>query len=109
MSEFVAEQGITYPVAIDRDGSTVAAFAVDSFPDYYIVDRSGKLRFADLANAELERAIEALLAEPAPTKAPPAKAPVDFAKLDAEKVLAEALATATQQNKRVLIHFGGPG
>ena len=44
----------------------MTAFHVDSYPDYYLVDRSGKLRFADLANADLDKAIAALLAEPAP-------------------------------------------
>ena len=40
MASFVKEQGIDYPVAIDRAGKpTVSAFAVDSFPDYYMVDR----------------------------------------------------------------------
>ena len=39
------------------------AFAVDSFPDYYLIDRKGKLRVADLANSDLDRAIEILLKE----------------------------------------------
>ena len=65
MAEFVKEQSIPWPVAVDTTGQTVKAFRVDSFPDYYVIDRSGKLRVADLANADLERAITALLKEPA--------------------------------------------
>lgn len=39
---------------------------VDSFPDYYVIDRSGNLCVANLANAELERVIKILLNENAP-------------------------------------------
>ncbi|MCB9834262.1 MAG: TlpA family protein disulfide reductase [Planctomycetes bacterium] len=88
MAGFVAEAKIDYPVAADREGKTVAAFAVDSFPDYYVIDRSGKLRFADLANAELERAVKFLLAE----KAAPVATP-----------WSEALTEAARRRKRVLV------
>jgi thiol-disulfide isomerase/thioredoxin len=63
MAEFVKEQGISWPVAVDIDGKTVKAFRVDSFPDYYLIDRAGKLRVADLANADLDRAVQILLKE----------------------------------------------
>lgn len=99
MQGFVEEQGIGYPVALDTDGETVKAFAVDSYPDYYLVDRSGKLRFADLANAEVDRAVETLLAE----KAEPA------AKPDAEQLFAAALADAKQTGRNLLVHVHGPG
>ncbi len=63
MADFVKKEKIPYPVAIDTEGKTVEAFAVDSFPDYYVIDRSGRVRVADLANAELDRVIEILLRE----------------------------------------------
>ena len=66
MKAFVEEQKIDYPVAIDSEGKTLAAFGGNSFPDYFVIDRAGNLRFADLANAELDRAVAALLAEKAP-------------------------------------------
>ena len=66
MADFVKQEGLTWPVAVDVDNKTVKAFAVDSYPDYYIIDRSGKLRVADLANGELDKAVAALLMEPAP-------------------------------------------
>jgi len=61
--EFIREQQIPYPVAVDRKEGTIARYRVDSYPDYYLVDRKGVLRFADLANREVERAVEFLLAE----------------------------------------------
>ena len=33
----------------------------DSFPDYYIIDRQGNLRWADVANKDVEKAVELLL------------------------------------------------
>jgi hypothetical protein len=47
---------------------TSKSFAVDSYPDDYLIDRAGNLRVADLANADLERAIQVLLAEKAPAE-----------------------------------------
>ena len=73
VADFVKEQKIPYLVAIDvetkkKDGSdsTIGRYHVDSYPDYYLIDRAGRLRFADLANGEIEKAIELLLSEPAP-------------------------------------------
>jgi len=65
MPDFVAKNGIDWPVAADVRGETVAAFLVDSYPDYYLIDRAGRLRVADLANGELDRAVQSLLDEPA--------------------------------------------
>ena len=66
MRAFVEEQEIPYPVCVDAAGTTVAAFGVDSYPDYYMIDRAGRLRVADLANDDLERAVGVLLAEKPP-------------------------------------------
>jgi thiol-disulfide isomerase/thioredoxin len=63
MAEYVQEEALSWPVALDVEEKTVAAFRVDSFPDYYVIDRAGNLRVADLANAELDRVVEALLKE----------------------------------------------
>jgi thiol-disulfide isomerase/thioredoxin len=64
MAAYVGQENIPYPVCIDSDGKTVNAFHVDSYPDYYLIDRNGILRVADLANTELENAINILLKEP---------------------------------------------
>lgn len=104
MPAFVAEQKITYPVAVDVDNQTTKAFAVDSYPDYYLIDRKGILRVADLANGELDRALEALLAEPGTAGAPPAAE-----KPDAEALFTTALAEAKRSDRKVLIHVHGPG
>ena len=52
---------VPYPVAVDAGAN--AAYRANSFPDYYLIDRSGVLRWADIANADVEKAIGILLKE----------------------------------------------
>ena len=64
MEETVKSRGIKYAVALDQgSGETFAAYKADSYPDYFIIDRKGNLRWGDVANADVEKAIELLLAE----------------------------------------------
>lgn len=61
---FVARQfGMQYPLAADSTGMTIAEYQVNEYPDYYLIDRSGRLRVADCRNGSIEAAIQALLAE----------------------------------------------
>jgi len=90
MATFAREKGIDYPIAIDVGDKTKTAFAVDSYPDYYLIDRAGKLRVADLSNGELERVVKVLLGEGAP----------------APSALATASATAVKKDKRILVLWG---
>ena len=103
MAAFVADQKITYPVAVDVENKTTSTFAVDSYPDYYLIDRAGNLRVADLQNAHVDAAIATLLAEPAPddTKAAP--------ELDAKTRLDQAIGEAKKSERNVLVHVHGPG
>ena len=66
MAATVQEHGIKYPVAVDAGAN--AAFHANSFPDYYLIDRSGVLRWADIANSDVEKAIGILLKEKAKKK-----------------------------------------
>ena len=100
MPAFVEEQKITYPVCIDVDNATTNGFAVDSFPDYYLIDRAGNLRVADLQNGALDDAIVALLAEKG-------QAPAE--ELNAQKRLDGAIAAAKASSRKVLVHVHGPG
>jgi peroxiredoxin len=103
MAAFVADQKITYPVAIDVDNKTTSTFAVDSFPDYYLIDRAGNLRVADLQNAYVDAAIAKLLAEPAQ-----ATAKAKPQELDAQMRLDQSIADANQSERNVLVHVHGP-
>lgn len=62
MAETVKKHGIQYPVALDT-GGTIQAYLADSFPDYYVIDRNGTLRWGDIVNSDVEKAIKALLDE----------------------------------------------
>jgi len=104
MPAFVDEQKITYPVCIDVDNATTTAFAVDSYPDYYLIDRAGNLRVADLQNGARDGAITALLAE----KAPPVAAAA-AGERDAQKRLDAGLAAAKASDRKLLVHVHGPG
>jgi peroxiredoxin len=66
--DFVKQQEIPYRVAVDKAGEgkqsvTIGRYDVDSYPDYYMIDRKGILRFADLSNGDVDKAVEKLLAE----------------------------------------------
>ena len=69
MAKVVADRKIQYLTAADVDGKTVEAYRVQSFPDYYLIDRAGNLRIADCRNDAVDQAVEALLAEPDPSDA----------------------------------------
>ena len=66
MAATVKEHGIKYPVAVDAGAN--AAYRANSFPDYYLIDRSGVLRWADIVNSDVEKAIGILLKEKAKKK-----------------------------------------
>lgn len=61
LSDAATAKGIQYPVALDHDGATIAAYAVDGFSDYDVVDRVGNLVIADCKNASAEDALRLLL------------------------------------------------
>lgn len=92
MAEMAKSSAIPYPLAIDVNNVTKNAFAVDSYPDYYLIDRAGNLRVADLSNGDLERAVEILLAE----------SPADAL----HPSLAKVSTNAKKKDKRLLVMWG---
>jgi cytochrome c biogenesis protein CcmG, thiol:disulfide interchange protein DsbE len=60
---FVEKEGIEYPIVYDDNDRIAKAFLVNHYPSYYLVDREGRLRMADIADTELTHAIEWLLDE----------------------------------------------
>jgi len=63
MHEKVAAGKVTIPVARDAGGAFAASMHTDNYPDYYVIDRAGNLRFADLDKRALKDAIELLVSE----------------------------------------------
>ncbi|MCA9294981.1 MAG: TlpA family protein disulfide reductase [Phycisphaerales bacterium] len=63
MATMVDTKGIAYPVCADATGTIAGGFAVDGFPDYYIIDREGTLRVADCRNDKLDEALAWMVQE----------------------------------------------
>ena len=47
------------------ENTTINAYMVNGYPDYYVFDRQGRLRVPDCRNSEVETAIKFLMAEDA--------------------------------------------
>lgn len=58
-----AAEGAKLFVAHDEKGEFRKAMMVDQDPDFYVIDRAGQLRFADIATESVEEAIKTTLAE----------------------------------------------
>lgn len=58
---FVEEHGYTFPMAIDT-GKTAEAFAIEGWPTYFLIDRSGKVVQAFANEPPTDEAIAELLA-----------------------------------------------
>ncbi|PCJ58592.1 MAG: thiol-disulfide isomerase [Planctomycetota bacterium] len=63
MAETVKKYKIQYPVVKDIDKKTIKNYKVNGYPDYFIIDRNGKLRIKDCKNSKVEEAIKLLLKE----------------------------------------------
>jgi len=63
--KLLAEQGITWRNAIDvsTEGPWARAWNVSGWPTIYVLDSKGVIRFRDVRDAELEAAVNELLAE----------------------------------------------
>lgn len=63
MAEMVKSRNIRYPVCHDVGNTTINAYMVNGYPDYYVFDRQGRLRVPDCRNSKVEAAIKFLMAE----------------------------------------------
>lgn len=61
--EQLEQRKITIPVALDAEGKFRAALKVDQDPDFYLIDRAGRLRYADVNTRSVEAAVQELVAE----------------------------------------------
>lgn len=58
-----ATSGVTFRFAHDADGKFREKLLIDQDPDFYVIDRAGQLRYADIETGSVERAVAALVAE----------------------------------------------
>lgn len=59
----MTESGVGFPVALDAENKFRASLLVDQDPDFYLVDRAGNLRFADITTSSLTDAVTTLVNE----------------------------------------------
>jgi len=59
----VTVRGIKFPVAYDEAGAFRSALMVDQDPDFYVVDRAGQLRYADIETSSVEEAVATVVNE----------------------------------------------
>jgi len=79
-------RGVTFPVAHDAQGKFAEALLVDQDPDFYLIDRGGNLRFADIAAKSLDRAVAALIEE---TRSEASDLPALLARREAQRRAAQ--------------------
>lgn len=71
-ADVMSEHGAAFANAHDASGRVKAALMVDAHPDFYLIDRAGRLRMADVVTSSVPTAVALLLAE---TPEQAAKAP----------------------------------
>lgn len=62
---FAEKRKLGFPIVRDTDSLIRTEFMVDQDPDVYVIDRSGNLRFADIATDSVTRAVEIVAGEDA--------------------------------------------
>ena len=61
MAAVAKKHEIKFPIAIDPGEKTDVSYKVNGYPDYFIIDQTGKLVVADCANGEVEAVVDKLL------------------------------------------------
>lgn len=62
MAKIIESKGIQYPVCCDvPSNKSILTYEVQSIPSYFVIDRTGRLRFADVKRGRVDDAIEYLL------------------------------------------------
>ena len=108
--DFLKEHKINFPVVVDDD-TTTGKYAVNGWPTYFLIDRQGTVTSGFENTPPTNEKIEELL-RTAPavaavtTSAEPQPPKIYDADANATQQIAEALAKAGQDNKRVLLQFG---
>ncbi|MEP7285467.1 MAG: redoxin domain-containing protein [Chloroflexota bacterium] len=67
--QYVKDNGITYPVAIDNDGKAWNDYEMHAWPAFIIVDKAGHIRYRQIGEGSYDtiaKVLDTLNAEPAP-------------------------------------------
>ncbi len=61
--DVIKKYEIDFPIIIDQNNDIINHYKVNGYPDYYLIDRKGKLRVPDCDENKLKQAIKYLLEE----------------------------------------------
>ena len=104
-----APAGATLLLAHDVDGKLRQALSSDNDPDFYVIDRSGQLRFADVETQAVEAAVAVVVKESRDDAAGVnTRLAADVAKRDAEIRRTEALRSAVDMTQLPELPFTPP-
>jgi len=87
----VKDRGVKIHVALDEKCDFRKALKSDADPDFYVIDRAGHMRYADIANASVEEAVAEVVKE---TKEAAADVPSILKKREADQSIAAAQSSA---------------
>jgi peroxiredoxin len=106
----MAEQlKLTFPFAADEKGAFRNGLLVDSDPDFYVIDRAGNLRFADVESSSVEQAVELVLAEtPEQAATAPAEHEKTLAAAEREKHRIRSVKGLPQPGSPLTVPFNPP-
>lgn len=62
-AEAAKSAGVSFRTAHDAEGAFREALLIDQDPDFYVIDRAGNLRFADIVTTDVEAAVTQLVRE----------------------------------------------
>jgi len=63
LTKYISENNFEFRIAVDPYKETINKYQVDTYPDYYFIDRRGILRAADVKVGRIDDIAEILLAE----------------------------------------------
>jgi thiol-disulfide isomerase/thioredoxin len=107
-TKLATERGLKVLVAKDS-GALRTSLGADSDPNFYVIDRAGNVRFADVAGDALEAAVNLLLAEtPESAAKVPGLVQAAGAAAPAAAVTTRTVAEIDQAGRRPTVQFARP-
>jgi cytochrome c biogenesis protein CcmG/thiol:disulfide interchange protein DsbE len=107
--KMAAERKLTFATAHDAGNAVRDALKVDQDPDFYVIDRAGNLRFADIENADVEKAVGIVVGESADAAAAaPVKAKDAVAKAKEEAMKSRPVSSTLKPGELLNVAFTAP-
>ncbi len=107
--KMAADRKLTFATAHDTNNVVRDALKIDQDPDFYVIDRAGNLRFADVANSDVEKAVAVVAGEtPETAAAAPAKAKDAIAKAKDEAMKSRPVSSTLKPGEVLNVAFDKP-